>query len=130
MIFDKVFQKGKEEFLAVNLFPTSCNLALFSIDQDRIEVVNSVFYSFSAGENFTTVLRQFLEKIGAKSSSKVVFGLPSFWIAGEQVKPEFESRLLATAAELKLTPVAFVSSTSAVGFYKFQKQPNLKTEKL
>lgn len=126
MIFNKVFQKRQEEYLAVNLFPTSCNLALFSIGDSRCEVTNSIFYSFSEGESFTQVVGQFLEKVGAKTGLKVVFGLPSFWIEGEQVKPEFEKRLLATAENLKLTPVAFVSTTAAFGFYKFCQSSNLE----
>lgn len=118
MIFNKLFQSQPEQFLAVTIFGKSASFANFLL-APKVEVKDFTFYQFSESENLTQVTRQFLQKTGLKAGVKVVFGLPSLWIEGEKIKPEFEKPLLDASSELKIEPLAFVSASSAFGFYKF-----------
>ncbi len=124
MIFNKLFHSQPEQFLAINIFGKSASLAIFSIEPE-ISVKEPTFYEFRQNENLTQVIAQFLQKAGLKAGTKAVFGLPSFWIEGEKIKPEFEKSLLDTATELRLEPLAFVSQSAAFGFYKFGQDKKL-----
>src|SRR3989344_1718042 len=123
MEISRLFTKNEntpplEYFLAVQIQEGVVQTAVWLIDEGQATVV-------ALGDQVNWEDAEDLVEAADKSlavacnglepePSRVIFGLPEYWLASNKISSEYGSKVKAILAKLELKPLGFVSTTEAV----------------
>lgn len=126
-------KEKKEYFWALLLEPSWIASAVWLIEDGKVEVVStSPSTRWENQENLIEAVDASLsscsqnlpEEVG--EPTKTVFGVPSFWVEGGNIKEEYLSNLKTICQELSLEPSGFVVLSEAIAhFIKIKEESPL-----
>lgn len=126
-------KEKKEYFWALLLEPSWIASAVWLIEDGKVEVVStSPSTRWENQENIIEAVDASLsscsqnlpEEVG--EPTKTVFGVPSFWVEGGNIKEEYLSNLKTICQELSLEPSGFVVLSEAIAhFIKIKEESPL-----
>ncbi len=114
------FGKKKETleyFFALNISSEKLTCALWTIESKHLKIVQTAVGTYSTLEDLTATTDKLLdETLGIKEldPQKILFGVPSSWLADESLKMEKLKVLRELVKELELSPMAYVESSHAL----------------
>lgn len=121
--FNKKPEKA-EYFFAVNIGLTEVSAAVWEISGASVNIVGQSAIKYLDNEDLVEKTYQALdESLGALEiePAKVLFGVPDAWILDDNLKEPYLKLLRRILKETDLSPIAYVSTSSAVAYY-LQKQ--------
>ncbi len=122
-----------ENFFALNIGLDKVTAAVWTIQGDHLQVLNTAIAAYQNGDDFKSEqtlnalidaanlsLDEALANI-APEPVKLLFGVPDSWLEDENLKPNYLKILKSMVKELGVEPMAYVSSTHAIA-HLLQKQ--------
>lgn len=114
------FAKKKEAieyFFALNIAQEKLTCALWSIANNQLKILETASDTYASLDDLTKLTDKLLdETLGIKElePQKILFGVPSAWLADENLKSEKLKVLRELVKELELVPMAYVESSHAL----------------
>lgn len=113
-----------EFYFALNIEKSQVQGSVWGILGKKLEIINSAQAGYSSEEHLLEMANLVLDEALADfqpEPTKVLFGVPDYWLQDEDLKPEKLKLLKKLVHELDITPMAYVSTTSAISHF-LQKQ--------
>ncbi len=109
--------KALEHFFALNIASERLVAALWTIEDKQLKILETASESYASLDELISVTDKLLDAIlGTREAEpqKILFGVPSSWLADENLKGEYLKILRSLVKELELTPMAYVETTHAL----------------
>lgn len=106
-----------EYFFALNISSEKLTVALWTIDGRELKILGTSSDKYSSLNDIPSVTDKLLDAVlGIREINvqKILFGVPSTWLADENLKEEYLKLLKSLVKELELTPMAYVESANAL----------------
>lgn len=106
-----------EYFFALNIASESLTAALWLIEGKQLKILDIASKEYSSLDDLTSVTDKLLDEVlGIREiePQKILFGVPSSWLADENLKDEYLKVLRKLTKELELTPMAYVEIAHAL----------------
>jgi len=118
-----------EVFFALDINSHVVTAALWVIHGRQLQVLNTASAKYSGHSELLEASNKALDEALADlpfNPSKVLFGVPDFWLQDDNLKAEYLKLLRHVTKELELEPMAFVSMSHAISHF-LQKQTGVPT---
>lgn len=135
--FDKLpkflpfFPKSQESeyFFAINIEPSQVTGAIWGVDGKKLHLVSTATSPYQSEDDLIEAANLSLDEALANfqpEPTKVLFGVPDSWLQDDVLKEDRLKLLQKLIKELDISPLAYVSTTSAV-CHLLQKEQGVPT---
>lgn len=120
--------KSGEYYFALNIGSKKVEGAVWSIEDNKLVIINTARATFEKEEDLSLAANYALDDALADfpfEPTKILFGVPDYWLQDDNLKEEKGKVLKALVKELELTPMAYVSTSHAISHFiqKMQGAP-------
>lgn len=122
-------QEASEVFFALNIGLEKMTAALWSVESGKMKILDTQSDVFSGSEDVIKVADRLLDAVVGEKEidpQKILFGVPDSWLLDENLKEEYLKLLRKLVKELELSPMAYVSQTTAL-VHLLEKQEGVPT---
>ena len=122
-------EEQTETFFALNIGPETLRVCLWTIEKDKLKVLNIVSSKYSSEEEIVTVADRLLDQALGEiqiEPTKILFGVPDSWLVDDNLKDSYLQLLRNVVKSLELKPMAFVSTSHAI-FHFLEKKESAPT---
>lgn len=106
-----------EYYFTLNIGAEKLTAALWTIEGYQLRILESASENYSSNDEITSITDRLLDQaLGLKEiePQKILFGVPTSWLADENLKDEYLKLLRSLVKELELTPMAYVALSHAL----------------
>ena len=106
-----------EYFFSLNIGLEKLTAGVWAIDGGKLHLINTSKEKYSSEDQIIQLTDKLLDAaldILQIEPKKILFGVPDSWLLDEQLKEPYLKLLKKLADDLELTPLAYVSTTSAL----------------
>ena len=118
-------EEQSENFFALNIGPEVLRVCLWSIEKDKLKILNIVSSKYASDEEIISVTDKLLDQsLGdiTIEPEKILFGVPDSWLVDDNLKDSFLALLRSIVKSLELKPMAYVSSSHAICHFLEKKE--------
>lgn len=115
----------QEFYFALNIEETEVEAAVWGILGKRLEIISTSVASFTSEDELIKSANITLDQALADFTpepTKVLFGVPDFWLLDDDLKPEYLKLLRRLVKQLDISPMAYVSTTQAISHLLHKQQ--------
>lgn len=113
-----------EYYFGLNIKQGLVEGSVWGIEGGKVRIVSAAKRKFHAPENLSENPHSLIEAANIAldealadfqpEPEKILFGVPDFWLADEDLKPKYSKVLKQLVKELDVVPLAYVASTHAI----------------
>lgn len=106
-----------EYFFGLNIAQEKLTCSLWAIENHQLKILQTASDKYSSIEEVIPVTDRLLDQVLGVNDldpQKILFGVPSIWLADENLKEEKLKILRTLVKELDLSPMAYVESSHAL----------------
>lgn len=110
-------QEDAENFFALVIGMEKLTAALWTIEGGKLKIVEVATESYLSEDDIIKVADGLLDAVVGERQidpQKILFGVPDSWLSEENLKEDYLRLLRRLVKELEVTPMAYVSKTSAL----------------